>query len=167
MPIVRTGETEFDKEMAKWDTPKRLGGFAPDGYEPFPKMLYKAHRRENGKVMCMDMDALYATDLAVAARAEAFNNTCMTTVGNQQELDRELANGWRHSPKDALDYQEALAQDISKAAAEVNYSVQRMSDKAKSEHARADASTDAPVVDVVAAPKKRGRKPNAPMVTVP
>ena len=166
MGVVRTGESEYDKELQKWDTPKRLGGYGPDGFEAFPRMLYKAHRRENGKVMCMDMEALYATDMNVALRADAFNRSCQTTVNNQHELDRELANGWRPSPQEALDYQESLARDIAQAAAETNWSVQRMSDKARAEHAAADRATDAPVTDVPAPPKKRGRKPNAPMVTV-
>jgi hypothetical protein len=123
---------------------------APDGREEFPKMLYKAHRRENGKVMCMDMDALYAADMSVAARAEAFNRSCQMIVRSEGENDRAKNDGWCESPQDAIDAQEALAQDIAKAAAEVAYSVQRMSEQAQREHKEADLATDAPVTDVAA-----------------
>lgn len=154
MGIVSTGESAYDLEVQKWNTPKRLGGMAPDGYEPFPKMLYKAHRRENGKVMCMDMDALYASDMNIVAKAEAFNSSCLLTVKSEGEWQRAKAQGWCDSPADALEAHEKHAQAIAQAAAEVNYSVQRMSDKAQREHAEADAATDAPVTDVK---RKRGR----------
>lgn len=155
MAVVRNAEptTAYEIEMHKWDTPKREGGYGADGYEPFPTMVYKAHRRDNGKVMCLDMDALYAADMNVVARAEAFNNSCMMEVKDQSALERALSNGWRPSPQAALDYQESLARDIAQAAAEANYGVQRMSEKAQREHKALDAATDAPVADVPA-PKK-------------
>lgn len=159
MAVVRNAEptTAYEIEMHKWDTPKRDGGYAPNGYEPFPLMLYKAHRRENGKVMCMDMDALYAADMNIVAKAEAFNNSCMLVVNSETERDRAVANGWRTSPKDALEYQESLARDIAQAAAETNWSVQRMSEKAQREHAALDAETEDPVADVPAPKRKPGR----------
>lgn len=177
MGIVRNANptSAYEKELARWDLKtteyleddngQRLYGYNAAGYQPFPKMVYKAHRRENGKVMCMDMDALYAADANVQLRAEAFNASCMKIVGNQAELDRAREEGWRGSPKDALEHHEALQQDIAKAAAETNWGVQRMSDKAQREHAAADAATDAPITDVPVR-KTRGRKAGQPMVTV-
>lgn len=158
MGIVRNAEptTEYEKELHKWNTPKRLGGYAPDGYEAFPKMLYKAHRRENGKVMCMDMDALYAADMNVQARAEAFNNSCQLTVKSEGEMERALSDGWCRTPADAIEAHEKHQRAIAQAAAEAAYAVQRMSDKAQAEHKAADAATEHPLTDVPA--PKRGPK---------
>lgn len=150
MAIVRTGESEYDKELQKWDTPKRMGGFGPDGHEPFPRMVYKAFRRDNGKVMCMDMDALYAQDMNTVAKADAFNRSCTLVVKSEGEWERAKSQGWCDSPADALEAHEKHAQAIAQAAAEVNYSVQRMSEKAQREHRAADEATEDPVTDVAA-----------------
>jgi hypothetical protein len=158
MAIVRNAEptTAMEKELDRWDRPKRDGGMNADGYEPFPKMVYKANQLENGKVAVFDMAAIYGTDLNVVTRAEAFNKRCELIVHNQHELDRAMADGWRGSPKEALDYHEGLQQDIAKAAAEAAYTVQRMSDKAQREYQQADEATEHPVTDVAA--PKRGPK---------
>ena len=160
MSIVRTGESAYDIEMQKWDTPKRLGGFGPDGFEAFPRMVYRAERREDkgGKVMCMDVEgSLYSTDPVVQARAEAFTNKCQRIVSSEGEYLRAQGEGWCASPADALQAIEKHAQAMATAAAEVNYSVQRMSDKAQREHAAFDAETDGVVADVPAPKRKPGR----------
>jgi hypothetical protein len=171
MGIVRTGTSAYDRELAKWDTPRNqrvkdaegnetdVMGMGAIGHEPFPKMVYKAHRRENGKVMCMDLDAIYAIDLAVQARAEAFNRTCQLTVNSEGELLRAKDQGWCDSPDDALAYHERLQQDIAIAAAEEANRVRTMSEKAQREHAELDAATDAPVTDVPAPKRRPGRPP--------
>lgn len=155
MPILRTGDSEYDKELKKWDTPKSQGGYGPDGFEPFPKMLYKAFRREDkgGKVMCGDMDAVYASDPQRQVLAEAFNKQCQRTVRSQGEYEQAKNDGWCDSPADALAYHEKLQQDIAQAAAEAAYSVQRMSDKAQREYREADQASEHPTADVPA-PKK-------------
>ena len=40
MAVVRSGETDMDREMAKWEKPYK--------YEPFPKMLYRGVLRSDG-----------------------------------------------------------------------------------------------------------------------
>jgi len=40
MGVVRTGETEQDQELAKWEKPYR--------YEPFPAMMYRGVLRSDG-----------------------------------------------------------------------------------------------------------------------
>lgn len=167
MGLVIQPETLYGRELAKWDRPrnqfvedengKREYGMNAVGEEPYPKMLYKAQRRENGKVMVMDMDALYALDPAVQARADAFNRSCQLTVQSEDEYRRAKDQGWRESPEIALAYYEALQQDIARAAAEANFDLQRMSEQAKREHAALDATTDAPVTDVPAPKRKPGR----------
>ena len=53
MPVVYTPESEYKKELDRWNTPKRQGGFAPDGHEEFPLMLYKAfaYEKHGGKTI--------------------------------------------------------------------------------------------------------------------
>lgn len=169
MGIVHTGETGHDKELAKWNTPKRLGGHGPDGYERFPLMLYRAFKRENGRVECMEPPpplwqykepADYARAEATAA---AFTRQCQMTVQNELEYDRARAMGWCDTVGDALAYHEALERDIADAAAEAAAQVKRMSAPAQAEYAAADAATDAHVVDVPAK-QKPGRKPKAASV---
>jgi hypothetical protein len=41
MAVVRTGETEYEQELSKWEKPYR--------YEPFPKMVYRGVLKANGK----------------------------------------------------------------------------------------------------------------------
>lgn len=161
MPIVRSGETDHDKEMARWDLPKRMGGYGPDGFEPYPRMLYKAHRRDNGKVMCMDMSALYGEDMATVARAEAFNASCQKVVQSEDQYLIAKGQGWCDTPTAALEAFEQQQQALAQAAAEVNYQVRRMSEAAQREHAEADAATDAVLADGVPVPK---RKPGRPKV---
>jgi hypothetical protein len=64
MAIIHNPDSEYSRELAKWDTPERHGGFGPNAHEEFPKMMYRARERENGKVMCGD--PLAATGDALA-----------------------------------------------------------------------------------------------------
>lgn len=164
MPIVRTGETEYDREMERWNTPKRMGGHGPDGYERFPQMLYKAFRDENGQVKCMTpppMAHMYLSMpefMRAEAIADSFTKKCQITVKSESEYERERANGWRDSAPEAVEYFEAQQREIADAAAEEQFRLRRMSEKAQSEHAAANAETDAHVVEVPA-PKKRPGRP--------
>ncbi len=40
MAVVRSGETEMDREMLKWNKPYK--------YEPFPRMVYRGMLRSDG-----------------------------------------------------------------------------------------------------------------------
>lgn len=144
MGVVRTGESSYDKEMDKWDTPRRLGGMKPDGYEAFPAMLYKAFQLDNGKWAVND------------PFDENWSRRCQMIVRDDRELRMQMDQGWRQTPADALAYAERLEEEIANAAAERHYADQRLSDKARREAADVDASTNEHVPDI-AAPKKRGR----------
>lgn len=175
MGIVRTGESEYDKELARWNTPRNkevsgqpgVMGFGAVGYEEYPKMLYKAFPDDTGKVKCGEPPPqmyLYA-DMPSYQRAEAvaaaFTRRCQTTVKSAGEEDRAYADGWRPTQADALAYYEGLQQDIAQAAAEADFRAKRMTPAAQAELEAAHASTSDHVVDVV--PKKQGgrRKPVA------
>lgn len=144
MGVVRTGESAYDKELNKWDTPQRQGGMRPDTYQPFPAMLYKAHQKDNGQWSVND------------PFDENWSRRCQMIVRDDTELRRQMEQGWRQSPSDALEYAERLQRAIADAAAERHYADQRLSDSARREAAAADAATNDHVPDI-AAPKKRGR----------
>lgn len=169
MPIVRTGETEHDKELARWDLPKRMGGHNADGYEHYPLMLYKAFRAENGKTQCMAPPPLIHDFLTMAeyhraeAAATAFTNRCQITVRNDAEYERARSEGWRNTPGEAVAHFEALQREIADAAAEEQYRVKRMGERAQTEFAEANAG-DEHVPDP-AAPKKKPGRPAKALVT--
>lgn len=171
MGIVRTGETEYDRELARWNTPKRLGGHGPDGYERFPQMLYKAFRHDNGQTMCMEPPPLVHMFLSMPeflraeAVAKAFTDKCQTTVRNEAEYDRARAEGWRDTSAEAIAHFEAMQREIADAAAEEQFRVRRMGEKARGEFDAAQASTDAHVPDLPA-PKKRPGRPKREEATV-
>lgn len=144
MGVVRTGESAYDKELNKWDTPQRQGGMRPDTYQPFPAMLYKAHQKDNGQWSVND------------PFDENWSRRCQMIVRDDTELRRQMEQGWRQSPSDALEYAERLQRAIADAAAERHYADQRLSDSARREASAADAATNDHVPDI-AAPKKRGR----------
>ena len=144
MGVVRTGESAYDKELNRWDTPQRQGGMRPDTYQPFPAMLYKAHQKDNGQWSVND------------PFDENWSRRCQMIVRDDTELRRQMEQGWRQSPSDALEYAERLQRAIADAAAERHYADQRLSDSARREAAAADAATNDHVPDI-AAPKKRGR----------
>jgi hypothetical protein len=144
MGVVRTGESAYDKEMDKWDTPQRQGGMRPDTFQAFPAMLYKAHQRDNGQWAVND------------PFDENWSRRCHMIVRDERELRQQLDNGWRPTPQEALEYANRFQQAIADAAAERHFADQRLSEKARREAAAADAETNDHVPEI-AAPKKRGR----------
>ncbi len=148
MPIVRTGNAAWELEEAKWNTPKSQGGMRPDGFEPFPKMLYQAFKRDNGKVQCMD------------PYDEDFSRRCYMTVNNEAELARAHGLGWSDTPQDALARFEQQEQELARAAAEAAFAAKRMSEKAQAELKAAEDATADHVADVPA-PKRRPGRPRA------
>ena len=144
MGVVRTGESSYDKELNKWDTPQRQGGMRPDTFQAFPSMLYKAHQRDNGQWAVHD------------ALDENWSRRCQLIVRDDAELRRSLEQGWRATPQEALAYADRFQQAIADAAAERHFADQRLSELARREAAAADAATNDHVPDVPA-PKKRGR----------
>lgn len=156
MPVVINPDSEYGKELAKWNTPRSqfvpgtnntVRGMKPDGYERYPAMLYKAFKRDNGKHACMEnlpQETGYRTadeyHRAVNA-ADAFTRQCQRTVYSEGE-ERQAANeGWRTSPKDALDFLEACEKAIGDAAAEAAAAAVRMTPKAQAERKGREAAT--------------------------
>ena len=159
MPVVQSPDSEYARETSKWDLPKRQGGFNANGFEAFPVMLYKAHARANGKVMCGDPLATIGD-----AEAEAFSRSCQLHVRGPEELERAHREGWADSPEAALAAYERAQIDIADTAAKRHFSEQTMSATAQAEAAAADAATHEHVADVPV-PKKRSHHKKKKKVT--
>lgn len=165
MPVIVNPESELGKEMAKWERPYQ--------FQRFPAMLYKAQKKANGKIASIDV----YPDLNAALTSQAYERACFAVdtfnkqnqriVQTEYEERNAKNDGWKDSPKEAVDALEALEQAIGNAAAEANFVVQRMSAQAKNELQAANDATSDHVVDVPAPPKRpRGRpvKPKAAVV---
>lgn len=167
MGIVLNPESAYAKELARWNTPRNqfvknpdgtssdVRGMGAIGIEPFPRMVYKAHKRENGKVMCGDNPMMYR-DERLQLEAEAFSRSCQLIVRSEGEYARALSDGWRDTPNAALEHYEALEHEIFTAAAEAAHAASRMSEKARAEFDAADKTTHEQVTDVKGS--KRGPK---------
>jgi hypothetical protein len=155
MAIIHNPDSEYSRELAKWNTQKRHGGFGPNGHEEFPKMMYRAMERDNGKVMCGDPAA--ATGDAVG---EAFSRSCQTVVNDQDEMDKSLKQGWHDTPDLALAGYEDNQESIADIAAMRHFSDQRMSETAQAEAKAADDATHRHMPSIPA-PRKRGRPKKA------
>ena len=147
MAIIHNPDSEYSREMTKWNTQKRHGGFGANGYEPFPKMVYQARARENGKVMCGD--PLAAVGDAVG---EAFARSCQQIVQNQEELDKLVKQGWYDTPDLAMAGYEVAQRSMADIAAMRHFTDQRMSGLAQAEAKVAD---DATHEHLAALPEKR------------
>ena len=148
MAVIHNPEGEYAKELKRWDTPKRLGGYGPDGFEQFPKMLYKADRWTNGKAMVGHPGA--ATGLPEEL---AFSNRCQHTAHNGDEYIRARNAGWCDSPEEALEAFEEAQQSVAREAAEAKHKAVRMSEKANAEFDAAQVESEDHVPDPEA-PKK-------------
>lgn len=144
MGIVRTGESTYDKELAKWNTPKRAGGYQPDTPQLFPRMIYRAMKLESGKVVCMDLDPI----------TNEPRSACYRIVKSNDELQRAQGEGWvSGSPKEALDAFERQEQALGQAAAEAIAAAK--SEKAKRELDEVSNLTMEHVADVTPSSKKQ------------
>jgi|TARA_R110000824_G_scaffold312071_1_gene499201 hypothetical protein len=151
MSIIHNPDSEYSRELEKWNTQKRHGGFGADGYEEFPKMVYQARARDNGKVMCGD--PLAAVGDAVG---EAFSRSCQKIVQNQDEVDVSVKQGWYATPTEAMDGYEKTQKSMADIAAMRHFSDTRMSDLAQREAKVADDATHVHLPSIPAK-RKRGR----------
>jgi hypothetical protein len=155
MPIVYTQESEYAKELAKWEQwPTLLAPTPGRPYQPrpFPQMLYKAVRLPNGQPGCfLPMTSVHDE------QAEAFAKRCQLTVENESQAREAYKDGWRATVADALEAYEQQQQAIGDAAAEVAAAAQRMSARAQDELRAADAATADHVTDIQPRKKPRGR----------
>lgn len=130
MGVLIAPESELGQELARWET---HGTYV---HRAFPKMIYMAFPRENGKVMCGDPGVAVGDPVA-----EAFTRRCQRTVQSEAELEHAQRDGWRQTPDGAIAYYESLQRDIATAAAEANFHATSMSPKAQAERSAREKAT--------------------------
>ena len=172
-------ESEYGKELARWNTPRNVvvkdsndeplkdsqtGEFIRGkkcvGYEEYPRMMYMAHRLPNGQPSAGEIQPHPAFCLSReeyeqrCAYIDQFNRECQRIVRDESEQRLAEAQGWRKTTTAALDLYEQQQQEIARAAAEAEYRAQRMSSKARREWDGVQDQSSEHVVDVTT--KKRG-----------
>ncbi len=137
MAVVISQDSELGKELARWDAPKREGGMNANGFEPYPAMVFRAQRFSNGKVMCGHPGAATGD-----AEAMAFTHQCQFIVSTAEEHAKMHRAGWHDTPNAAIDAFERDERATANAAAEEQFRVKRMSDKAQAEFDTAQDASD-------------------------
>jgi hypothetical protein len=154
MAIVHNPDSDYAREMEKWDQTTSNGGFGAARFEEYPLMVFKAFQRDNGRVMCGDPLATVGD-----AEGEAFSRSCQLIVRNDDEHDRALGDGWSKGPDTAIEKFERDMQSIAEVTAQRHFADQGLSDLAKAEATQADAATheQVPAVPITPIKRKRGR----------
>lgn len=134
MGMVITPESEYGKELAKWNKPYV--------YERYPAMLYKAIR--------MDDDGQI-----VVRGTEKINRQCQLVVHNEAEQSKAMEAGWRTNPVEAVEYLKSRDKQISTAAAHRNYEDRNMSEAARAEAEAYEGDSPEHVAEIPEKPKKR------------
>lgn len=155
MGVVINPNSEIGKELAKWEqfpanwNGERVDAGNPYVYRPFPQMVYKATKREDGKIVCIETAppvSLFTTMDSYqreCLRVDAHNQQACLTVHSPDELERAERNGWvAGGPLEAIAKLKAFEDEIANAAAEANAKAQGMTDKAQRERKRREAATD-------------------------
>lgn len=178
MPIVYPQSGPLAEELAKWEqhrtkyVPDDMVPGNPYVYRPYPRAMYKAVKKANGKVVCMETppNSYAYLDEKSYERAclevESFNRQCYSEVKSEEEHKKARNEGWRDTPTEALQFFEACEQAIGNAAAEANWGAKRMSARAQDELKQANEQTHEHVTDIVGSSgKTRGRKAKIKPVT--
>lgn len=167
--VLYNPHSAYGKEMRKfeqfpsWYTPPGTKPGNPYVYRPYPKAMYKAAKKPNGKIVCMETqpnmaDFMTEKEYVMAVREmEVFNQRCFKTVANEDEERMAKNDGWRNDPNEAIALIHQLDKERGNAAAEREYREQGMSEKAKAEVNAYEQSTHEHVADVPSA-KERNRK---------
>ena len=151
MPVVVNPDSEYGKELAKWNVKRPFAAF--------PKMLYRAQKRPDGIVSVQETDdRLFGGN---PGAAEAWTATCQKTVKDEYEMQKAMEGGWRKSHAEALEHFEKREQYKGNVAAHRAYEDRNMSEAAKSEAAAVEASTEEHVPEI---PEKR--RPGRPRKNV-
>jgi hypothetical protein len=142
MGVIVTAESEYGKELAKWNAKR-----PPAAY---PRMLYRAQLRPDGVYSVHEVD-----DRVFGGRpgaAESWTFGCQFTVNDEAEHRKARDGGWRDSHAEAMEYQRGLEKFVSDAAAHRHHEDRLMGEQARAEAEAADASTVDHVAEV---PEKR------------
>lgn len=145
MAVVHAPDSEFSKEMARWEAHHTQYGppGRPYTYQPFPTRMYKAGRTAQGQSAILDAATAHDEHEQRNLESRGF------VVGGQQA---------------ALDALAAQEQEIAILAANRNYTDRRMSDKAQAESQAVELAAGARhLAEIPETPikRRRGRQPKA------
>lgn len=138
-----TRESALGKELAKWE---RSPDWRPENH-PYPKMLYKAAKRPDGKRSVHEVnDSLFPQQgekgpFVVVGSAEQWSRRNQKTVNDETEYRQAYGLGWRSTPQEALELLDAEDANVFKVTAERHASDARMTEAARREAEAADQST--------------------------
>lgn len=147
MAMVITPESEYGKELAKWNVKRP--------FTAFPRMLYMARRRPDGVPSTGEVDDKIFGNQPGAA--ETWSNGCYLVVEDEDQMREAMSRGWRQTPAEAMARFNEKEQALANLAAVRAYEDRNMSDAAKAEAAKLEASTEEHLPEIPEAPKKRGR----------
>lgn len=141
-PRTRPDGTPFTIDDKEYWLRERDGGIRRNESVamPYPKMLYRGLRGENGKPTVERL-----------------------IVQSSREHEDKAVVGWCDHASDALAAFERSAEAVEQAAAETAYAVQRMSERARAEYQRESAANPEHVTDI--APKRKPGRPAKVAVT--
>lgn len=135
------GLTPYQREEAKWEVRKSRGGLKPDGYEPYPAMLYKA-RLDKGRAVCDD------------------DRDCQRIVKDESE-DR-IARGQGYvsgGPQAAIDALLKEQETVADLAGNRAWHDRKMSEKAQTEAAAAVEATGHHLAEIPEQPRRGPGRP--------
>jgi len=142
--------SHYAREARKWNTPRSQGGMRPDGYEPYPAMMYRARKRVDART-----GEPYGPFVIIDPYDERFSESNCLTVRDERERDRAHREGWRDTPEAAMAYATGEEYKVAIAAAERHEAERNMSPAAQAEAAAVDAKTSHHVPEIPEAPKRR------------
>lgn len=138
--------SNHEKEVQKWNTVKSKGGMRPDTFCEFPRMMYKA-RKKNGPPLVID------------PYDEPWSMGNCQIVKDETERNRLWRQGWRDNPAEAIAQFLEDERNVADEAAHRHYLDRNMSEKAKAEAAAVDSESFGHVPEVPEGRKKPGPKP--------
>lgn len=146
--------TPMGKELLKWERP---ANYRPENH-PYPTTLFKAYKGDDGVIRCMESEPFNSSFTTpelyrlACERVKRFNEQCLKVVHDENEAKGAYAEGWRDSPKEAMDVQWAYEHAISDAAQHRAFEDRNLSEKAKAEVAAIEASTPEVLGEIPEAP---------------
>jgi hypothetical protein len=155
-------ESALGKELEKHE---RKPDWTPEK-NPFPRMLYKATHRPDGKRSVhevLDHVVVPSGQQVYAGAAEQWSSRCQLTVRDERELSRALETGWRKTPQEAMELLESQDNAKGNETAERHYKDQSMSEPARREAEAADMAAGLKQVPSIPEQpiRRRGRQPGS------
>lgn len=146
MAIAMSAEEK--KETEKWNKAY--------SYEEYPRLLYRARKRPDGKVSVAESDDKVFGGNPGAA--ELWTNGCHKEVKNEDEHLKAKGQGWCDDQKSALEHFEKQEQAVAEVAAQRAYEDRNLGEKAKEEAKAVDDAAFEHVAEIKEKPKAKKPK---------